>query len=154
MTGLEPLVVAAGVFEQARSFFEDRGALGCEGTALIAGVPGAPADRLVVPDQRARPAPHASVTLTQQGELDLLVTLRDEERYVARIHSHPCLAFHSPADDANPVLTHDGAVSVVVPFFGLGLRHGLDACAVYVLRGNHWIDLPPGPARDRVLVRR
>ena len=150
--GTGPLVVLPDVLEQARVFFEDRGVIGCEGTALIAGVPGEPADRLVVPDQRATPVPRASVTVTPQGDLDLLVALSDEQRYFARVHSHPGLAFHSATDDANPVLTHEGAVSIVVPFFGLGLRTGLAACAVYVLSGGRWTELPPGPDRDAVVA--
>lgn len=150
--GPGPLVVLPDILEQARVFFEDRGVVGCEGTALIAGVPGEAADLLVVPDQQARPVPRASVTVTPQGDLDLLVALSDEQRYFARIHSHPGLAFHSTTDDANPVLTHEGAVSIVVPFFGLGLRAGLAACSVYVLTAGRWTELPPGPGRDAVVA--
>lgn len=152
--GTGPLVVLPDVLEQARVFFEDRGVIGCEGTALIAGVPGEPADRLVVPDQRATPVPRASVTVTPRGDLDLLVALSDEQRYLARIHSHPGLAFHSPTEDANPVLTHEGAVSIVVPFFGLGLRTALAACAVHVLTAGRWTELPPGAERDAVVAVR
>jgi hypothetical protein len=57
---------------------------------------------------------------------------------VSRIHSHPGLAFHSETDDRNPALTFDGAFSIVVPYFGLGLRHGLDSCAVYRLEAGRW----------------
>ncbi len=152
MTAAGPLVVLPEVLEQARVVFEGRGVLGCEGTALIAGVPGVPADRLVVPDQQVTPVPRASVTVTAQGDVDMVVALDSSERYVARIHSHPGLAFHSPTDDTNPVLTQEGAVSIVVPFFGLGLRAGLGACAVYVLSDGRWTALPPGPARDAVVV--
>jgi hypothetical protein len=146
---LAQVLLTPGVLEEARLFFEDRGSIGCEGTALIAGVPGRPADRLVVPDQLANPSPRAWVRITDAGELDLLTALRDDQRMVARIHSHPGEAFHSETDDANPVLTHQGALSIVVPWFGLGLRHGLDACAVYQLRRSNWHLLPPGRHRDR-----
>ncbi len=152
MTGARPLVVLPDVLEPARVFFEDCGVRGCEGTALIAGPVGAAADRLIVPDQRATPVPRASVTVTPQGDLDLVLALSGAERYYARIHSHPGLAFHSETDDRNPVLTHEGAVSIVAPFFGLGLRSGLDACAVYVLCGGVWTALPPGAERDDVVV--
>ena len=77
--------------------------------------------------------------VTEKGKLDLAVGLGSNKQYVARIHSHPVEAFHSATDDANPALTHDGALSIVVPFFGLGLRHGLDSCAVYRLLGGRWI---------------
>jgi len=146
------LRITTGVLDEARIFFESRGAVGCEGTALIAGRLDEPASRLVVPDQVAHPVPWASVTVTPAGELQLAAALDTDERFVARIHSHPGLAFHSETDDENPVLTHQGAVSIVVPFFGLGLRTGFDACAVLVRRGESWIDLPPGPDRDAVIL--
>jgi hypothetical protein len=135
-----------GLLEQAQSFFEDRGSHGLEGTAMIAG----PSPRLVIPDQLARRTSYGvSVELTAQGQWDLAAALGPEETYLARIHSHPAEAFHSSTDDRNPVITFDGAISIVVPYFGLGLRHGLAACAVLRLTNGAWQNLPPGSERDR-----
>ncbi|MDX6297729.1 MAG: hypothetical protein QOI51_1586 [Nocardioidaceae bacterium] len=138
--------------EDARALFEDRGSLGCEGTAMIAsdGIH----TRLVIPNQEATPVPYCTVTVTTAGKLGLAAALTLEERYVARIHSHPGLAFHSPTDDANPAITYEGALSIVVPYFGLGLRHGLDACAVLIRRAGVWVDLPAGPVRDKEINTR
>jgi hypothetical protein len=146
-----PLLIGAELLEEARAFFEDCGSVGCEGTAMIA-ARASTSTRIVVPDQRATPAPHCSVEVTLAGKLQLASALDADERYVSRIHSHPGLAFHSPIDNANPAITHDGALSIVAPYFGLGLRHGLAACAVLVLRDGRWIDLPPGPRRDAHLT--
>jgi hypothetical protein len=145
------LAVLSTILDEARCFFEDRGAVGCEGTAMIAARDGV-ATRLVVPDQAATPAPFCTVEVTLAGKLELAAALADAERYVARIHSHPGLAFHSQTDDANPAITHEGALSVVVPFFGLSLRRGLDACAVLVRRDGRWVDLPAGEVGDRIVV--
>lgn len=158
------LLVTSAVLSEVGTYFEERGSHGCEGTALIAGgalegdqtlVMG---DRLVVPDQSARPVPYASVTITLTGELQMATALRADQRYFARIHSHPTLAFHSTTDDRNPILTHHGAISIVVPYFGLGLRQGLDSCAVYVLdvdsdqaQRPRWIELPVGSERARAV---
>lgn len=140
------LHLPSAVLEAAQLFFENRGSYGLEGTAMIAG----PEPRLVVPDQHARrTAQGVSVELTEQGRWELATALGQNETYLARIHSHPDEAFHSPADDRNPVITFEGAISIVVPYFGLGLRHGLPACAVLRLTGGVWTDLPAGPARDR-----
>ncbi|NIH69207.1 Mov34/MPN/PAD-1 family protein [Modestobacter marinus] len=111
--------------------------------------PGGPA--LIIPDQQPwrSPAGHVAVEVTRAGQLELARALTAEELFVARIHSHPAEAFHSAADDANPVLTHEGALSIVVPFFGLGLRRGLDACAVLRRDRTGWCGLPPGAGRDR-----
>jgi len=147
------LVISSAILEQARSFFEERGSLGCEGTAMIAGVEGV-ATQLVIPDQSAHPIPQCWVEVTREGKSELAAALGPKEMYVSRIHSHPGLAFHSPADDANPAITYPGALSIVVPFFGLGLRHGLDPCAVLVRRDGRWIEVPCGPERNALVVQR
>lgn len=145
------IVIEATVLEQAREFFEECGSVGREGTAMIVAREGSAADRLLIPDQRAIPAPYCSVEVTLEGKLQMAAALAPLDRYVARIHSHSLEAFHSPMDDRNPALTFQGALSIVVPYFGLGLRHGLEACAVYQLRGRRWVALPPGSERDEVV---
>jgi hypothetical protein len=151
---IRPLLLTPAVLRDARILFESRGAHGCEGTAFIAGAideNGTPhGDALIIPEQTATPTPYASVTVTSVGDLELVTALLPAQRYFARIHSHPGPAFHSCTDDSNPALTHQGAISIVVPFFGLGLRIGLEACAVYVRDDRRWRDLPAeGPERER-----
>jgi hypothetical protein len=146
---MTPLRISRNVLEQARQFFEERGAEGMEGTAVIGRRNGAVADHLVIPDQHADRGLGCWVEVTVAGKLELAAALAPDEQYVARIHSHPGEAFHSKTDDRNPALTQEGALSMVVPYFGLGLRRGLDACAVYVRKQEQWIELPPGPERSR-----
>ncbi|MET9001731.1 hypothetical protein [Amycolatopsis sp. NPDC004169] len=145
---MSPLALPAQLLADARMFFEDRGARGHEGTAMIKSGPNGAA--LVIPQQRPwrGTGGGVSVEVTRAGQIDLALALEPGELYVARIHSHPAEAFHSPADDANPVLTHEGALSIVAPFFGLGLRLGLDACAVLRREGDQWRSLPPGSERN------
>lgn len=145
------LEIPHAVLDEAREFFEERGSFGFEGTAMIAAADGEKV-RLVIPDQVATPAPFCSVEVTRQGKSELAIALGPDDRYVSRIHSHPALAFHSPTDDANPAITFPGALSIVVPFFGLGLRHGLNACAVLVRRRQRWVEIPPGAERDALVV--
>ena len=134
---MTPISISSIVLDEARRFFEDRGADGLEGTALIVSRSKAVADRLVIPRQQAaRSVAGCWVEVPTSGKLELAAALGLDEVYVARIHSHPGEAFHSSADDSNPVLTQEGALSVVVPYFGLGLRFGLDACAVFVRQGQ------------------
>ena len=149
---MTPIRISTGILDEARRFFEGRGAEGLEGTALIAGRHGAVADRLVIPQQLGRRALGGSwVEVPLAGKLQIAAALGLDEIYVARIHSHPGDAFHSPTDDSNPALTHPGAISIVVPYYGLGLRRGLGACAVFVRRGSKWIDIPAGLLRDAVV---
>jgi len=148
------LAITNVVLDEARVFFEERGSVGCEGTAMISASNGGVAAKLVIPDQRAGAVPHCWVEVTRAGKSELAAALQRDDRYVARIHSHPGQAFHSLTDDDNPAITYPGAVSIVVPFFGLGLRHGLDACAVFVRSDGRWVELLPGPDRDALVVSR
>ena len=150
------LRVGAAVMRDAEGFLTDRGADGLEGTGLVAFSPdgdGWRGEMFVAPDQRGQRAELGCwVEVTEQGKRELAARLPAGFRYLARVHSHPAQAFHSPADDANPALTHEGAISVVVPYFGLGLRRGLGACAVYRLTAGRWSPLPAGPDRDRWVI--
>lgn len=51
---------------------------------------------------------------------------------VAQIHSHPTDAYHSQTDDALPIVTTIGGLSLVVPFFARN-PFSLDEYAVYRL---------------------
>lgn len=140
------------LLEEARLFFEDRGSFGYEGTAMIAARDPTRAEKLVIPDQIAGYR-GAWVEVTDRGKLELAAALRDGSVFVSRIHSHALEAFHSAVDDRNPILTYPGALSVVVPYYGLGLRRGLGACGVFQLAGEpSWVALEPGSKRDSVVV--
>lgn len=132
--------------EEARAFLESAGASGREGTGMLAGrIQGADwrIERFFAPDQRAGEYPTCWVEVTRLGKQQLALALEADQRWLARIHSHPGQAFHSSTDDANPGLTAEGAVSIVVPFFGLGLRLGLDTCAMFRLRAGRWVACSP-----------
>lgn len=146
-----PLVLTSQVLQDARTFFEDRGTFGLEGTAMIKKGNGL---ELVIPRQNAHRDTfgRVNVVVPREGQMDLALALGPDDLYVARIHSHPGDAFHSAADDANPVICFEGGISIVVPFFGLGLRRGLDACAVYRFCDGSWGELEAGPDRDRWIV--
>lgn len=145
------------VLSAVETFLTDRSAVGAEGTGLVAcrddGAGGWVSARFIAPDQRANVGDlGCSVEVTDVGKVQLVEALGLGEMYLIRAHSHPGRAFHSPVDDRNPALTHEGALSVVVPYFGLGLRCGLDACAVFRLEGERWRELPPGRQRSKWLV--
>lgn len=146
------LRISRSALEQARVFFEDRGQHGLEGTAMLAGPDGA-ITRCVIPDQVGRRNRFGvSVEVTMRGKLELAAALADGELYRARIHSHPREAFHSETDDRNPGLTSEGALSIVVPDFGHGLRCGLTACAIYVRRHARWVALDRAAINDITVV--
>jgi hypothetical protein len=145
------LVIPVCVLDEARARMEEAGARGCEATGMIVAGPDGVARHAVFPDQRAGRATGHWVQVTEKGKVELAVALGPDETYVARIHSHPGLAFHSGTDDENPALRYEGALSIVVPFYGLGLRAGLRSCGVFVRRDRRWEALPPGPHREQVV---
>lgn len=153
MKPAQPTTIAAAALETARVFFEKQGAYGFEGTAMLAGTDADGITRCVIPDQRPyRTRVGVAVEVTDKGKLELAAALALDERWLARIHSHPDEAFHSQTDDTNPVLTAEGSLSIVVAFFGLGLRRGLDACAVHVYRGGEWRTIAHKDVADYLLI--
>jgi hypothetical protein len=146
------ITIRASVLAEVGDFLEDRGGLGREGTALLVADAAGLVDRVVIPDQVAGEYPESWVEVTEVGKLQLAAQLRSGEIYTSRIHSHPGDEPHSLTDDANPAITFDGALSIVVPFFGLALRRGLDACLVYRLSNGHWRELRGTARNDAVRV--
>ena len=133
------------VLDETRAFLYQRGLLGCEGAALWIAEPQetvAHITRLFVPKQRCIKTPWGiAVELTEEAHYTLTDHLEPGERIAIRIHSHPHEAYHSQRDDANAVITHEGAISIVVPDFA---REPLDftICAAYRLaHGRGWLRL-------------
>jgi hypothetical protein len=81
------------------------------------------------------------VELTERAHYTLTDNLVSGELFYARIHSHPGKAFHSETDDENGVISHQGAISIVVPYFAadpIDLRH----CAIYRLEHRRgWLPI-------------
>ena len=138
--------IPVSVLEETRAFFQLKGRDRCEGTGLLIGVfrdaAHASVTRVFFPEQVCRKSRWGvAVDLTERAHYTLPDELKGDERFLARIHSHPAKAYHSERDDENQVISHKGAISIVVPFFGrdpINLRN----CAVYVLdHMEGWIPL-------------
>lgn len=58
-----------------------------------------------------------------------------------QIHSHPRSAYHSDTDDAFPMATIDGSLSIVLPWFA---RDGWESAeiAAYRLEEVEWVEVP------------
>ncbi len=138
------------LLDEAKEFFQERGREGCEGTALLVGQPDADRvqlSRLFIPEQRCIKTPLGNghwglrVELTERAHYTLTDNLLPGQLFYARIHSHPGKAFHSDTDDANGVISHQGAISIVVPYFAtdsIELQH----CAIFRLEhGRGWLPL-------------
>lgn len=147
------------VVNASRDFLYDCGLDGHEGMALWIGRAHKTSNevqivRLFVPEQiPITTAFGVTVDLTERAHFTLTDNLALGELFSCRIHSHPARAFHSPRDDANGVITHQGALSIVVPNFARDpLR--LEGCAIYQLEhGLGWRPLSSGESKQRVRVQ-
>jgi proteasome lid subunit RPN8/RPN11 len=148
LSGLTRIELPRHLAEAALTHLKRAGRDGLEGVALWAGQRDGNAFRIqrtIIPEQDA--------TRTEQGLLYVVAgaELRriNQELYeagltlVAQIHSHPSRAYHSDTDDAFPIVTVLGGVSVVVPDFG---RKGVNLTTWEVYRlqpGRNWAHLSP-----------
>jgi proteasome lid subunit RPN8/RPN11 len=84
--------------------------------------------------------------IPREGIAAMHSELRRERLMVAaQVHSHPLQAFHSKADDRWAIVRHEGALSLVVPYFasGTSLRNFLDETKVFRFSPNaQWIEVP------------
>lgn len=85
--------------------------------------------------------------IPREGMADLLSHLRRTRLVVAaQVHSHPELAFHSLADDYWAIVRHAGALSLVVPYFGLQsttASFGRDTAVFELASNNRWVQVDP-----------
>ncbi len=76
----------------------------------------------------------------------LMRYLREKGLMVAaQVHTHPNLAFHSPADDRWAIVRHAGALSLVLPSFGLrttAVSFQKDAAVFRLSEDNKWRKVP------------
>ncbi|MBI3218555.1 MAG: Mov34/MPN/PAD-1 family protein [Bacteroidetes bacterium] len=71
---------------------------------------------------------------------------------LAQLHSHPTEAYHSLTDDAYPIVTKVGALSIVVPNFGME-EFALDKWAVYRLDDEaNWEELAVEDVKKLITV--
>lgn len=69
---------------------------------------------------------------------------------VGQVHTHPSIAFHSETDDENAVSLQSGAISAVVPSFGLYSVSDLDHTLFFERRSHSWVELSSANLAARV----
>lgn len=122
------------------------GRRGVEGVALFAGTRDGDVfniTRTIIPEQSAGNVESGLLYVVQGNELHRIgLELFDAGlQLIAQIHSHPGAAYHSETDDAYPIVTVLGGISIVVPNFARG-GVNLREWAVYQLSiDNTWVEL-------------
>lgn len=152
MTHLEPdhvrYELTSDVIDHTELLLVEPGCEGFEGSVVWVGKQQDSRNAIVTHAHRPEQISHASalglsVEVTEAGLSDLIAGLQPGETVLGRIHTHGNDdTDHSPMDDANLIVAHPGAFSIIVPFFASGGIH-LRACGVHLLGSDHrWRRLP------------
>jgi hypothetical protein len=145
------------VLDETWTFLRERGREQLEGVVLWVGIAGDAehADVLaqIAPAQVAyRSDQGLSVAIPQQELSKLIAALPEKVHILARVHSHGEEAYHSPLDDTNMVISHQGAISIVVPDFAAGAPTLL-ACSINQLAADgSWHELERSAAQELFTV--
>ena len=110
--------------------------------------------REYVPRQIAYRSEHGVAVQIPDDEIALIIARLPAGLSVAcRVHSHPGAAYHSSTDDLNALLSHTGAISIVVPLFARD-EVRLEHCSVNELdRDFRWRELTALETRQRFKVQ-
>ncbi len=145
---MKTIVVARTAVAEAHAHLRRVGRAGFEGFALWAGVVEGQSftvRQTIIPVQKGIKAEEGVCVRVEAEELHRINVWLHEHgcTLIAQIHSHPTDAYHSETDDAYPIVTTLGGISIVVPDFAKR-SFVLEECAVYrLMPGEGWIELSP-----------
>ena len=131
---------------EALAWMQKAGQRNLEGVALWAGKRKGEhffIQKTIIPNQEAANLEEGLIYVVGGEELHrMALELFDSGmELIAQIHSHPGAAYHSDTDDAYPIVTVVGGLSVVVPNFAAGGLN-LDEWAVYrLLPKMGWVEI-------------
>jgi hypothetical protein len=154
---LTTYTVSSTVLQETWDFLRERGGKEVEAVVLWAGIVNDASTATVLaaipPAQIAyRSEEGLAVEVPQEALSKLLVALPLGVHILVRVHSHPTDAFHSTLDDTNMLISHDRAISIVVPDFARG-PVALSSCSVNELRNpGGWIELSAAAVRERFRI--
>jgi hypothetical protein len=147
--------VPEAVVRETLAHLRAKGATGHEGVVLWQGTFDPPRiTAAIVPEQETSPA-RFIVPLAERQRIARSLS-GTGQMVVAQVHSHPGVAFHSPADDADAIPRRIGAYSLVIPDYA-ARGDLLDGAALFQLsEDGRWRQMPtaaftPSSRRGRVL---
>jgi hypothetical protein len=155
---LKVYVVPQEVLASSRELLAEPGKEGLEAAILWLGTERRGGDVEILaahmPQQVAyRSRQGVAVSVVEDALSALIAALPDGVFVPVRLHTHPGRAYHSSTDDANMLLSHRGAISIVVPEFAR-CPIELPRCSVNELDRNHrWRELGVAEVEERFVVR-
>jgi hypothetical protein len=145
LLNIQTVSIPGDLVQQAHRHLQKVGKVGNEGVALWAGK----RDRevffvtqTIIPAQTPLRLPSGVCYFVDATELHRLNVwlYKQQLTLIAQLHSHPEKAYHSPTDDAFPIVTTIGSFSLVIPNFA---QHSfiLEDCAIYRLHDAGWVQV-------------
>ncbi len=108
----------ANAVDTTLAYLREAGTRNCEGIVLWLGRRTANAIHVEAVYRPAHVASEDMFHIPPASMTALQAELRQKRLMVAaQVHSHPMEAFHSKADDRWAIIRHEGALSLVVPYF-------------------------------------
>lgn len=147
-------ILAPNVLEDTYQLLHERGQQGLEAVVVwVGGVIDTETAKIVGvirPGQVAYAGDNGCAVEVPPDALSELISLLPENLFVlARVHTHPGAAYHSNVDDTNMLISHNGAISIVVPNFAQEPVR-LETCSVNELRhGSGWAELTTAEVAER-----
>jgi hypothetical protein len=145
------------VVERSGDFLAERGRQGLEAVVLWLGLVADERRAVVLVELTPPQVAYAgedgvAVQVPDEVIAELLRSLPVGIFVLCRLHSHPREAYHSEQDDTNMIISHRGAISIVVPHFAQQ-PIGLERCSVNELgEGHRWRELSRQEIRERFEV--
>lgn len=144
---MNPIIIHPHQIAETLKTLQDAGHQRCECVVLWLGVrneTNIEVREVYVPEQYAE---SDFFRIPRAAMADLLRYLR-KSRYMiaAQVHSHPYEAFHSHVDDEWAIVRHQGALSLVLPDFGLKTTSDTFVKKASVFRlsaDNEWLEVLP-----------
>lgn len=138
LADVERVYVPSSLALEAHAYLQAVGARGLEGMALWAGRITGRAARVTatcIPAQRGLRTEQGLAVVIDGDELHRLNQWLYQQglMLIAQLHNHPGRAYHSDTDDAFPIATRAGSLSLVVPDHARD-PFDLARCAIYRLR--------------------
>lgn len=144
---MNPIIIHSHQVVETLKELQGGGQKGCERVVLWLGVRSEgniEVREVYAPEQYAE---SDFFRISRGAMADLLRHLRESRYFIAaQVHSHPYEAFHSHVDDQWAIVRHEGALSLVLPDFGLKTTPDSfvnDAAVFQLSADNKWLEVLP-----------
>ncbi len=159
MTGLSDIhsvLVPKELALRAHAHLQAVGEAHMEGFALWAGIPTGETFQVletIIPTQSGLWMENGVCVTVTADELHRINMWLYEHgmTLIAQLHSHPGEAYHSETDDAFPIATTLGSLSLVIPNFARD-PFALDLCAIYRLSTRGWIRMSIAGTQRLIII--